>query len=64
MTGHRDEFAAATKQVLALRAAHRCSLCRTLTVRPHTLTSLPTICPAAFSRTKCTCPESMNCSAC
>lgn len=35
MTGDRDEFTAATKQVLALRAAHRCSRCRILTVRPH-----------------------------
>jgi hypothetical protein len=35
MTGDRDEFPAATKLALALRAAHRCSLCKTLTVRPH-----------------------------
>ena len=31
----RDEFPASTKRNLALRAAYRCSLCRTLTVRPH-----------------------------
>ncbi len=35
MTSDRDEFPAATKRALSLRGAHRCSLCRTLTVRPH-----------------------------
>lgn len=35
MTNDRDEFPAATKRDLSLRSAHRCSICRTLTVRPH-----------------------------
>src|SRR6267378_45710 len=35
MTTDRDEFTAETKRDLALRAAHRCSRCRKLTVRPH-----------------------------
>jgi hypothetical protein len=35
MTGNRDDFTAETKRVVALRAAHRCSRCRKLTVRPH-----------------------------